>query len=277
MIDNIRNYITPWYAAVATHIRNEDVYNRPIMSSVAKSRTDGTWSADANNQANVSMEPLMVYPIDIIGTNCYQGNYEKMVLHLNAIREKVHPKQILIHQYWPEEWELQDKQVGLRIEMAPYTNSKRIEWLGMALKWSTGPGRWMGLVELEHNNWIEGGYAEPKYYNIGQVTATFRGVIDWKGWSGAESWNDNISSTGLDYCLTTGDGNHFVGVLVWTSSGAKTLTVNNVTDGGWTFKIYDWHDGTLDATETPTAASNSLDVAVTPSVYSQAFVYGVKD
>jgi len=64
---------------------------------------------------------------------------------------------------------------------------------------------------------------------------------------------------------------------VWTSSGAKTLTVNNVTDGAWTFKIYDWHDGTLDATETPTAASNSLDVAVTPSVYSQAFVYGVKD
>ena len=279
VIANVRNYMVPWYAAVATHIRNEDVYNRPIMSSVAHSpaANDYVWPTNADDPRNVRMEPLMAYPIDIVGTNCYQGNYENSVKHLNAVRTKVHPKQVLIHQYYPAIWTI-GTTAPLRIEDDPYLDSRRMEWLGMALKWSTGPGRWMGLEEKVHNNWIRGGYADPDYYSIGAVTETFRAANNWKTWTaGAADWSANTSSVGLDYSVTTGTANQFVGVLVWTSGGAKTLTIDGVTDGAWTFKIYDWTDGTLDATVTPVTAGNSVDVAVTPTTYNQAFVFGTKD
>lgn len=277
LIAHIRDDITPWYAAVAKHIRDEDPRNRPIMSSAAQSPPDGVWSADPDQYRNVMIEPLMTYPIDVIGTNCYQGNFKLMVQHLNAMREKVHPKQILIHQYYPEPWVL-GPTAPLRQEYEPYVNSKRCEWLGAVLKWSTGPGRWMGLEELtQHNVWTQGGYADPNWYSLGAVTAAFRAANNWKDWSGAQDWADYVSSTGLDYSLTTGDGNHFAGLLVWTSGGEKTLTISNVTDGDWTFKIYDWPTGSLDATETPTASSNSLSLSVTPSTYYQAVVLGSKD
>ena len=50
-----------------------------------------------------------------------------------------------------------------------------------------------------------------------------------------------------------------------------------MTDGTWTFKIMDWTNGTLQATETPTAAGNSLDVSVTPGYEYMAVLYGEKD
>ena len=275
VISRIRNEVVPWYAEIASYIRSEDVYNRPIMVSVARTPGTGVWSTDPDHYANVMAEPFLAYPIDVIGANIYESSFENSIQHINLVREKFHPKQVLIHQYWPFNW---IGNPGGRAEYPPYTESKRIEWIGAVIKWSTGPGRWMGLIESANNNvWSKGGYADPDWYSIGAVTATFRGYINWKDWSGAEDWADNISSTGLNYSLTTGDGDHFVGVLVWTSSGAKTLTISNVTDGAWTFRVFDWTTGSVDATTTPTASGNSVDVSVTPSNSYQAVVLGSKD
>jgi len=276
MVSNIRNYAVPWNAAVATHIRAEDPYDRPICASVATTKPDFTWPDGADEYRNVIMEPFLVYPIDTVATNLYQGDYKKFVLHLNAVREKIEPKRMIIHQYYPEGWEL-GPTAPLRTEYAPYLNSKRVEWLGAVLKWGAGPGRWMGLTESAHNIWSKGGYGDPDWYALGAHTATFRSSVNWKDWSGAVDWQDDVSSTGLDYILCTGDGDHFAGVLVWTSSGTKSVTISNVTDGAWTFKVFDWTDGSLETTLTPTAASNSLTISVEAGNRNMTVIYGEKD
>jgi len=276
IIDDIRNYVTPWHEDVAEYIRAQDSYNRPICASVVPPRPDFSWPADANHFDNVRLEPLTAYPIDYVGTNCYLGDYDQFIDHLNAVRDKVSPKPILIHQYYPEPWTT-SPDAPLREEYAPYEDSKRVEWLGAVLKWGIGPGRWQGLVESSHNVWSVGGYADPNWYSFGAVTATFRANNDWKTWSGAQDWADDVSSTGLSKILCTGDGDHFAGVLIWTSGGAKSVTISSVTDGAWTFYVFDWTDGGLETTLTPTAASNSLTISVTPGSEYQAIVLGSKD
>lgn len=274
-INYIRNDACSWYATIAQHIRDTDTYNRPIMVSVGRPPSTGEWPSDPNHPFNVRNEPFLERPIDIVAVNAYASEFETKVLNMNLMREHVYPKMVFIHQYYPSGW-----YIGMhpRREYAPYVESKRVEWIGAVMKWSVGPGRWPGLVESDTDNvWTKGGYADADWYGIGSITANFRSYINWKDWSGAEDWADYTSSTGLDYSMTTGDGDHFCGLLVWTSGGAKTLTISNVTDGAWTFRVFDWTDGTLDATSNPTASSNSVSVSVTPSTYYQAVVYGEKD
>ena len=273
MIDNVRNYVSPWYETIGKHIRSEDAYNRPIVSSIMQVPSTYTWPSSADDPRNVKTEPLTQYPMDIVAVNLYGNTYEDAVRKLNAAREKVDPKLVAVHQYWPQGWILGDTS-PLRIEEDPYLDSKYVEWLGAVMKWSIGPGRWMGLEESSHNVWIRGGYADPDWYGIGAVTETFRGDIDWKEWSGAEPWEDYVSSVGLDYSITTGDGDHFAGMLVWTSSGAKSLTVSNVTNGDWTVIQYDWTTGNVDATFTPTAAGNAWTIAPTTNSENRIVLYG---
>lgn len=280
---NIRNYIVPFYQGAAEYIRSIDVRNRPIMTSVARTPTGGEWSTDPDAYANIMMEPLTVYPVDIVGTNLYQGDYEEMVLHINVLREKIHPKRILIHQYWPEPWILTSPWVRgassptIRTEYAPYLNSKRVEWIGQMLKWGAGPGRWSGLVERAHNVWDEGGYADPNWYSIGGVTENFRAMVDWMDWANARDWADYVSSPGLSYSLTTGDRFHLVGLFVWGTAGSKSLTVSNLANGTWTWYMFNWTDGVQTSTDVTAVSTHQTTLTITPSTYNQGILYGVKD
>ena len=275
-IANIRNYVVPWIEEIGKHIRATDSYNRPIGLGVARAPFDGIWPGDANHYWNVMMEPFLQYPVDIVFTNLYHGNYDLMMIGLNAVREKVYPKKVFVHQYYPCPWLAFPGEV-MRREYPPYTQTKKIEWLGIVMKWSLGPGRWIGIYEEEPNYWTAGGYADPAYYGSQQVTNLFNSYIDWRDWYQARDWGAYISSSGLKRSVTTGDGDHVTGVFVWTSGGAKTITITGVTDGAWTFKFMDWTNGTLQATETPTAAGNRLDVSVTPGYEYLAVLSGEKD
>lgn len=276
MVSNIRDYVVPWVSEIGQHIRSEDMYNRPIVASVMRTRPDFTWPDSADHYANVIMEPFLEYPIDAVATNLYHGEFGKFVDHLNACREKIEPKKLIIHQYWPEPWILGTGS-PLRVEYAPYTNSKQIEWLGITLKWGIGAGRWPGLVESSHNVWTNGNPGDPDFYSIGGSTSTGTALVNWKDWLGAVDWSDYVSSTGMDKLLCTGDGDHLVMTIRWTSTVQKTVTVSNVTDGAWTVKVIAWDTNSVQATETPTASSNSFSFTVMPGTENISWVYAEKD
>lgn len=277
MITNIRTKIVPWVEEMAQYIRDNDIYNRPIGLSNARTPAVA-WSADPDNVINVKNEPFLAYPLNIVEASLYNdGDQDEYIEDIVLLQEKHHPKVIWVTQYWPNDGFVADVE-----EVSPFLDSKAHQWIQVCgMQWAIGPLRWVGIKKVA-SAWQTGGNADGNYNAIGGISETFAGYVDWNSWADrGTNWDSNIGvgGAGLDRQISWGCTNAAMFYLDFSAGGNKTVTISGIDNGGYHVYLFDWEDGTLDETKTPVAAGNSLSFTKDVTGFDRYVLvgYAVKD
>jgi len=64
-----------------------------------------------------------------------------------------------------------------------------------------------------------------------------------------------------------GDGEHVTMMVEWAATGNKSVTVDNLSNGTYTFTYYNWQDGTVAGTAQPVASGGSATFSVDVSSF----------
>jgi len=282
MTNNIRNKVNPWVTTMGNYLRAADTYNRPISIGLLRPPVSGVWPADPNHQTNVQNEPMVQFPVDIACMNMYEGDWDNALEKMKLAHEYTY-KLIWVTQFSPIQFDDAPAE-----EPSPYLESKKHLWVGTCgERWGLAPIRWPGLREQSDNNWAEGGYADVNLYSIPGITKTFNQAVSWNTWAtDHEVFDSYISSggtrnisTGTGAMIAYGDNENVTMLLEWSAGGSKTVDVSNLANGAYTFTYYDWTDGSIAGTLTPTAAGGSLSMTfdVTPFQDNMVVAHLLKD
>jgi len=257
MISHIRDEVTPWVETMAAYLRAADPYNRPIAMGLLRTPSNGIWPVDPDNSLNVKNEPMLVYPVDICCMNDYEGTFSRAVQDMRAAQAYT-DKLLWITQMSPT---LTDESPV--DEPSPFLESKKLLWVPVCgERWGLGSLRWPGLREMAPNVWATGGYADSDLYSIPGITKVFSENVGWNANWDIDNYpfDDYIVATGTSEGLSYGDGENVTMLAEWPSGGSKTIDISNLSNGAYTFTYYDWTDGTIAGTLTPTAAGGSLSM-----------------
>ena len=273
MIPIVRNNINPWVTTMGNYLRAADPYNRPIGMGLVIPRQSGgvyvDWPADPDHAANLRNEPMIQYPIDICCMNLYDDTFENCVDKFRLAKEKVGGKILWATQHSPIQMDPLPRE-----EPSPYSESIKRTWINVCgERWGLTSVRWPGLYN-PGTGWATGGYADPNFYSIPGVVSTFNAACDWNATWDIDNYvfDDYVVATGTSSFLSYGDGEHVTMHMEFSSGGNKNITFSNISNGAYTFTYYNWVDGTIEGTGTPTAVGGSCTVTVDVTSLSDNFL-----
>ena len=262
---NIRTKIVPWVKAMSAYITANDPHGRP-QAITALRIPPGDWSADPDNYWNVVNEVCVATAaIKFVGVNAYtNGDYDEAVRHFRAAQEYVgtaDDRVVIIDQYEGSD----NSHPPNAIEASPYRPSKATQWIGVCgAKWGLGSMRWIGFNEIAPNNWADGNTADPNLAAVAGVSSTFSQYVDWN--AHRQSWQQrhgDISSVGLDSVVASGNAQYVTLFAKWTSDGAKTLSVSGMTNGAYTFRVFNWLTGASISVQDVTVTTGTASIPLT--------------
>jgi hypothetical protein len=272
MRSNIRDKVNPWVTLIGNYLRAADPYNRPIgMGVIVPKRTAGQyvdWPADPDDVANLKNDPMIQYPVDLCVMNLYDDSFAVCVEKFRLAKQKAGDKLLWVTQHSPVQMDERPRE-----EVSPFLESLKRQWINVCgERWGLGSIRWPGLYD-PGSGWQTGGYADSDLYGIPGVTEAFADNVAWNTWkTNNYVFDDYVVASGTSNFLSYGDGRNVTFHTEFSSGGTKSIQIEHLESGTYTFTWYDWTLGSTAGSSVGTATSGTFTASLGVSDLQDNFV-----